>query len=165
MRRRVVVTGMSGLSPIGTEWQAVRESLQRGRSGVVRMDEWDEIDGLQTRLGAPVADFETPDSYPRKKIRSMGKDSLLATRATELALADAGLLEHPALGDGTTGIAYGCTQGSPRAVEVYARQLYGSRTLSGIRGSDYIRFMSHTCAANIAQFYGIRGRIIPTCSA
>lgn len=165
MRRRVVVTGMSGLSPIGTEWQAVRESLQRGRSGVVRMDEWDEIDGLQTRLGAPVADFETPDSYPRKKIRSMGKDSLLATRATELALADAGLLEHPALGDGTTGIAYGCTQGSPRAVEVYARQFYGNRTLSGIRGSDYIRFMSHTCAANIAQFYGIRGRIIPTCSA
>ena len=101
MRRRVVVTGMSGLSPIGMEWKAVRESLQRGRSGVVRMDEWDEIDGLQTRLGAPVADFETPDSYPRKKIRSMGRDSLLATRATELALADAGLLATIAKGDGS----------------------------------------------------------------
>jgi 3-oxoacyl-[acyl-carrier-protein] synthase II len=163
--RRVVITGMSGLSPIGLEWKTVSERLRGGRSGVVRMDEWGEIDGLQTRLAAPVTDFETPASYPRKKIRSMGRDSLLATRATELALADAGLLEHPVLGDGTTGISYGCTQGSPRGVEVYARQFYGKRTLSGIRGSDYIRFMSHTCAANIAQFFGICGRIVPTCSA
>jgi 3-oxoacyl-[acyl-carrier-protein] synthase II len=129
------------------------------------MDEWGEFEGLKTRLGAPVGDFETPASYPRKKIRTMGRDSLLATRATELALADAGLLEHPVIGDGSTGIAYGCTQGSPRAVEVYARQFYGKRTISGIRGSDYIRFMSHTCASNIAQFFGVCGRIVPTCSA
>ena len=165
MSRRVVVTGMAGLSPIGLDWKTVRESLLAGRSGVVRMEEWSEIEGLQTRLGGPISDFETPDSYPRKKIRSMGRDSLLATRATELALADAGLLEHPALEDGTTGIAYGCTQGSPRAFEVYARQFFGKQTLSGIRGSVYIRFMSHTCAANVAQFFGVSGRIVPTCSA
>lgn len=165
MNRRVVVTGMAGLSPIGNEWKAVRESLLGGRSGVVRMDEWGEIDGLGTLLGAPVSDFETPDSYPRKKIRSMGKDSLMATRATELALADAGLLKHPVLCDGGTGVAFGCTQGSPRGVEVYARQFYAGRTTRGIRGTDFIRFMSHTCAANISQFFGITGRLIPTTSA
>lgn len=165
MSRRVVVTGMAGLCPIGSDWKQVRESLQGGRSGVVRMDEWDGVEGLQTRLGAPLPGFEAPESYPRRKTRSMGRDSLMATRASELALLDAGLLGHPVLASGRTGIAYGCTQGSPRALEIYARQYYGRRTTSGIRGSDYIRFMSHTCAANIAQFFGVTGRVVPTTSA
>jgi 3-oxoacyl-[acyl-carrier-protein] synthase II len=165
VNRRVVVTGMAGLSPIGSGWKEVRESLQSGRSGVRRMDEWGEIEGLQTRLGAPVEGFEPPDAWPRRKTRSMGRDSLLATRSAELALADAGLTGNPLLGEGRTGIAYGCTQGSPSGLEVYARQFYAKGTTSGIRGSDYIRFMSHTCAAHIAQFFGIRGRIVPTTSA
>jgi 3-oxoacyl-[acyl-carrier-protein] synthase II len=165
MSRRVVVTGMAGISPIGNGWKQTRENLLAGRSGVVRMEAWDAIAGLRTRVGAPVPDFEAPADWPRHKTRSMGRDSLLATRASELALADAGLLGHPALHDGRTGVAYGCTQGSPRALEVYARQFYGKHTTSGIRGSDFIRFMSHTIAANLAQFFGLRGRIIPTTSA
>jgi len=165
MSRRVVVTGMSGITPIGSGWKEVRESLLAGRSGVVRMKGWDEIAGLRARVAAPVPAFAAPDDWPRHKTRSMGRDSLLATRASELALADAGLLGHPALTDGRAGVAYGCTQGSPRALEVYARQFYGKQTTSGIRGSDFIRFMSHTCAANIAQFFGLRGRIIPATSA
>jgi 3-oxoacyl-[acyl-carrier-protein] synthase II len=165
MSRRVVITGMSGIAPIGSGWKEVRESLQAGRSGVVRMDGWDVYAGLRTRVAAPVPSIETPDDWPRHKTRSMGRDSLLATRASELALADAGLLGHPVLTSGQAGVAYGCTQGSPRALEVYARQFYGKQTTSGIRGSDFIRFMSHTCAANIAQFFGMRGRIIPATSA
>lgn len=165
MSRRVVVTGMAGLSPIGSEWKAVRESLLGGRSGVVRMEGWAEVDGLGSLVGGPVKDFEVPDSYPRKKTRSMGRDSLMATRATELALADAGLLKHPVLRDGGTGVSFGCTQGSPRGVEVYARQFYAARTIRGIRGTDFVRFMSHTCAANISQFFGTTGRLVPTTSA
>lgn len=165
MRRRVVVTAMAGISPIGCDWKEVRESLRAGRSAVVRMAEWDGIEDLRTRLGAPVRDFHVPADYPRKKIRSMGKDALMSVRAAELALRDAGLLEHAALRDGTTGVAFGSTQGSPRGVEVYAHKFFAGRTTRGIRGSDYIRFMSHTCAANIAQFFGVTGRIVPTCSA
>jgi 3-oxoacyl-[acyl-carrier-protein] synthase II len=48
---------------------------------------------------------------------------------------------------------------------VYGRKLFAGQTTRGIKGSDFIRFMSHTCAANIAQFFGIVGRILPTCSA
>jgi 3-oxoacyl-[acyl-carrier-protein] synthase II len=165
MKRRVVVTGMSGLSPLGTGWKPVREKLLGGRSAVRRVDAWDEIEGLSTRLGAPIDDFVMPDSWPRKKTRSMGKDSQMATFATELALADASLLGHPALTDGTTGVSYGCTQGSPRGIEVYANKFFAGRTTRGIRGNDYIQFMSHTCSANIAQFFGLVGRLVSTCSA
>jgi 3-oxoacyl-[acyl-carrier-protein] synthase II len=165
MKRRVVVTGMSGLSPLGSGWKPVRESLLAGRSAVRRIDAWDGIEGLSTRLGAPIDDFVAPEDWPRKKTRSMGKDSLMATFATERALADASLLGHPALTDGTTGVSYGCTQGSPRGIGVYADKFFAGRTTRGIRGNDYIQFMSHTCSANIAQFFGLIGRLVSTCSA
>src|SRR5207245_182029 len=113
VRRRVVVTGMAGLCPLGSDWPAVRARLLAGRSGVRVMPEWDVYEGLDTRLGAPVPDFTVPDHYTRKKVRSMGRVALLATRATELALADAGLLGSSIVTDGTTGIASGSTSGSP----------------------------------------------------
>ena len=94
----------------------------------------------------------------------MGRVAALAVRATELALADAGLLGSAAVTDGSTGVAYGSTSGSPPAMEIYARQFLAS-TVKGIAATDYVQFMSHTCAANLAVFFGIRGRLIPTCSA
>jgi 3-oxoacyl-[acyl-carrier-protein] synthase II len=165
MSDRVVVTGMAGLSPVGSTWETVRASLEGQRSGVAVIPEWADYEGLDTRLGAPVRDFAVPAHYPRKKVRSMGRVALLATRATELALEDAGLLGSAALTDGRTGIAYGSTTGSPPAMEVYAGAFYTRRSLKGIAGTDYLQFMSHTCAANLAQFFGITGRIVPTCSA
>jgi len=160
-----VITGMAGLSPIGSDWKTVRDSLLSGRSGVQRMPAWDEIEGLETRLGAPVRDFETPDHYPRKKTRAMGRLSLLATRATDLALQDAGLREDPVLGSGRCGVSYGSSSGSPGGMRVYGRQLYVGRTTRGIGANDYLQIMSHTCAANIAQFFGVTGRILPSCTA
>jgi 3-oxoacyl-[acyl-carrier-protein] synthase II len=162
--KRVVVTGMAGISALGSDWPTLARALQDGRSGVVRMPGWDAIEGLQTRLAAPVAGFAVPAGYPRKKTRTMGRVALLATRATELALADAGLLGAPVLSDGSAGVSYGSTSGSPPAMETYARSFLSS-TVKGIGGSDYVQFMSHTCAANLAIFFELRGRVIPTCSA
>ena len=165
MNRRVVVTGMAGLSPIGTEWKAVRDALRSGRSGVRRIDDWDDVDNMRTRLGAQVTDFEVPADYPRKKIRAMGRVSLLSTRATELALRDAGLSDDPAIGSGRLGVSHGSSSGSPPALGVFARQLFERQTTRGIGANDYLQLMSHTTAANIANFFGVRGRIIPTSSA
>ena len=165
MSRRVVVTGMAGLCPIGQEWKQVRDALRAGRSGVTRIPEWDDVEGLATRLGARVPDFVAPESYPRKKTRSMGRVSLMLTRAAELALDQAGLRDSPELGSGRLGVSCGSSSGSPPAIGVYARQLFVGRTTSGIGANDYLQFMSHTTAANLASFFGVRGRVIPTSSA
>jgi 3-oxoacyl-[acyl-carrier-protein] synthase II len=162
---RVVVTGMGGVCGLGSEWKAVREALRTGRSAVVQAPELAEIDGMRTRLLAPVRDFERPERWPRKKTRSMGRVSLLAARASELALESAGLTGSALLGDGSTGISYGSTAGSPTAMEIYARSLFSKRTTRGIAATDYVQFMSHTVAANLAQFFEIRGRVVPSCSA
>jgi 3-oxoacyl-[acyl-carrier-protein] synthase II len=164
LNRRVVVTGMGGLCPLGQDWPAVRERLRSGRTGVSIVPEWKVYEGLDTRLAAPTTDFTVPGHYPRKKIRSMGRVALLATRATELALADAGLLGSEVVTNGSMGVAYGSTSGSPPAMEVYARHFLAN-TIKGIAATDYLQFMSHTCAANLALYFGITGRLIPTCSA
>jgi 3-oxoacyl-[acyl-carrier-protein] synthase II len=95
----------------------------------------------------------------------MGRVALLATRATEIALEDAGLRDSAELHDGSTGISYGSTAGSPPAMEVYARSLFAQSSVRGIRATDYVQFMSHTVPANLAQFFEVRGRVVTTCSA
>ena len=165
MTRRVVVTGMAGLSPIGQDWKQVRDALQAGQSGVRLIPEWDDIDDLDAKLGTPVLDFSPPESWSRKKTRTMGRVSLMAARAAEQAVEDAGLRDHPLLTSGRAGVSYGSSSGSPSAIEVYSRRLFTERTLRGIGANDYLQLMSHTCASNIANLLGLRGRIIPTCSA
>ena len=165
MSRRVVVTGMAGHCPLGSDWKVVGEAIQQGRSGVRVVPELGELDGMQTRLGAQVPGFEVPDHFPRKKTRSMGRVSLLAASATERALAQAGLADAPVLHDGRTGISYGSTAGSPPAMAVYAQNILERRSVKGIRATDYLQFMSHTVAANLAQFFEVRGRVVTTCSA
>lgn len=162
--RRVVVTGMAGITALGERWEDIEVSLRAGSNGVRRMHEWDYFDSLNTRLGAPVDDFVTPAHYPRKMIRSMGRVSLLAVRASELALIDAGLLGDPAIRDGRMGIAYGSSSGSVEPVRAFGRML-DSGSMQGITSTSYIQMMPHTAAVNIGLFFELKGRVIPTSSA
>jgi len=155
---------MAGLSPLGNDWASVRAGIREGRSGISRIEAFEHVEGLRTRLGAPV-DFAPPAHWPRKKQRGMGRVAQLATRATELALADAGLEDHPALRDGRTGLAYGSSSGSPPAIVDYARAFGIERSAKGVLPIHYARFMSHTAMANVAQFFGLRGRVLATTSA
>lgn len=165
MTRRVVITGMAGLTPVGLDWAAVRGALLAGRSGVRSIPEFSGIDGLACRLGAPALDFVTPSHYPRKKLRSMGRVAILATRSVELALEHAGLAGDPLIASGRVGISYGSNSGSPPAMAAYTERLHGNQTVRGIAASEYLKFMSHSCAANVAAFFGLRGRVLPTSSA
>jgi len=164
MNRRVAVTGMAGISPLGNDWSAVRERLGQYRNAVVHMEEWDSYEGLNTRLGAPAAPFELSDRFNRKTTRSMGRVSLLATRATELALEDAGLLEHPLLKSGDMGVAFGSSVGSTSAIGDFGRMLE-ERSTKGLNATTYIKMMGHTAPVNVGVFFGLTGRVITTSSA
>lgn len=164
MIRRVVVTGMGGVTAFGNSWPEISARMRAGRNAVRRMPEWQVYDGLNTLLGAPVDDFTLPQHYTRKRIRSMGRVSLMATRASELALEQAGLLEHPVLNNGETGIAYGSSTGSTGPVSEFATMLTEKHT-NNITGTTYVQMMPHTAAVNTGLFFGLRGRVIPTSSA
>jgi 3-oxoacyl-[acyl-carrier-protein] synthase II len=162
--KRVVVTGMAGISPLGNDWGTIRARLGEGRNAIVRMAAWDDYEGLNTRLGAPAAPFELGERYHRKAIRSMGRVALMATRASELALADAGLLDHPLLTSGRMGISFGSSAGTPSAIGDFGRMME-ERTTKGINATTYIKMMAHTAPVNIGVFFGVTGRVITTSSA
>lgn len=164
MTRRVVITGMGGVTALGQDWETVSAGLLAGKNAVRVVEEWREFDGLNTLLAAPVDDFVLPEHYTRKRIRSMGRVSLLATRATELALSRAGLLDDPVLTNGQTGIAYGSSTGSTKPVSDFATMLTEKHT-NNITGTTYVQMMPHTAAVNTGLFFGLRGRVIPTSSA
>ncbi|MCC8378453.1 beta-ketoacyl-ACP synthase [Xenorhabdus sp. PB30.3] len=164
MTRRVVITGMGGVTALGHDWQSVSSGLKSGVNAVQQMPEWAQYDGLNTHLGAPVTDFTLPDHYTRKRIRSMGRVSLMSTRATELALEMAGLIGDPILTNGETGIAYGSSTGSTKPVSEFATMLTEKHT-NNITGTTYVQMMPHTTAVNTGLFFGLRGRVIPTSSA
>lgn len=164
MTRRVVVTGMAGFSPIGNDWETIRANLEAGNSGIRRMESWDRYAGLLTRLGAPVGDFSLPEHYNRKTTRSMGRVALLATRATELALEDAGLLNDPLIGNGRTGVAYGSSVGSTPAIAEYGAMLIRD-DIGSLNANTYLKMMGHTTAVNVGLFFKVKGRIIPSVSA
>jgi 3-oxoacyl-[acyl-carrier-protein] synthase II len=162
-RRRVVITGMGLATPIGNDMRAVSSALRSDRHGIRIKPEWGEIRDFDTRLAAEVVGLDLT-SYPRKKSRTMGRVSLLATYATQQAVTDAGLDEET-LASGKVGLAYGSTHGSSSELEGWCRTLFKNGGMTGLASTTYLKFMSHTCAANLALFYGIRGRVVTTCSA
>lgn len=162
--RRVVVTGMGGVTALGEDWNTIRACFERGQTGVVRMAEWERFHGLNTRLAAPLVGFSVDDRYDRKKLRTMGPVSRMAAYATETALRDAGLLEDRSLTNGRTGIAYGSSFGSALPVMAFAEMMnVGASTK--LNATSYVQMMSHTAAVNIGLLFGVKGRIITTSSA
>ncbi|MGA4110296.1 beta-ketoacyl-ACP synthase [Ralstonia nicotianae] len=162
--KRVVVTGMGGVTALGSQWSDIQQALQQGRNAVRRMPEWDIFSALHSRLACPLPAFEVPSTYPRKKTRSMGPVSMYAVRATELALADAGLAEDPSISDGRMGVAYGSSSGSVQPIRAFGTML-DTGSMQGITSNSYIQMMPHTTAVNVALFWDLKGRIVPTSCA
>ena len=165
MKNRVVITGMSGVTSLGNNWNEIHENMTQGKTGVRVMDELKEIKGLNTSLGAPILNFHLPTHYTRKQTRAMGRVAQLATVATEAALKQANLLDREdILTGGKTGIAYGSCSGSTEALcDLTAIKI--EKTIKKVTATTYIKSMSHTCAVNLGIFFGITGRVIPTSSA
>ncbi|EGR3354245.1 beta-ketoacyl-ACP synthase [Vibrio parahaemolyticus] len=164
MNRRVVVTGMSGVTAFGNDWQSVEPKLRDGQNATQYMPSYEQYDGLNTKLAAPILDFELPKHYKRKQVRGMGRVSKLATVATENALSQAGLIGNDVLTNGQTGIAYGSSTGSTDAIGAFGVML-NEKTTKAITATTYVQMMPHTTAVNVGLFFGLKGRVIPTSSA
>ena len=164
MRRRVVVTGMAGLTALGEDWATIRQAFTEGRTGIRFMEDWDRFIGINTRLAAPIQGFSIEQRYPRKKTRTMGRVSQMSVYVTEKALADAGLLDVPVVRNGRTGVAYGSSFGSPDAVLGFY-ELKKEGASRHLNATSYIQMMSHSALVNIGLFFGVTGRMTPTSSA
>jgi len=162
--KRVVVTGMAGFSPIGNDWDDIHDNLKSMTTGIMRIDDWDKYEDLNTRIGAPVSDFKVPKHYSRKVLRGMGRVAQFGVRSTELALEKAGLLGDPLVTSGQMGIAYGSSAGDTTAFADFGHMIL-NHSCDGLNANSYIKMMAHTSPVNIGVFFGLQGRVYTTSSA
>jgi len=89
-RRRVVITGLGCLTPVGNTRSAFAASLRAGRSGVERIALFDP-EGLPVQIAAEVKSFDPASAMPPSELRHVGRVVPLSLAAAAEALADAGL--------------------------------------------------------------------------
>ena len=104
--KRMVITGMGALSPVGNDVPSLWQAMKQGRSGVAPITHFDAAP-YETRFAAEVKGFDALQFIDKKEARRMDRFVQFAIAATQEALADAGLeitpqnAERVAVGIGT----------------------------------------------------------------
>lgn len=161
--KRVVVTGMGCVSPLGIGVDALMQGLAAGRNSVCRMDDWTHYKGLNSLVGAP-APLENEKAIPRQQRRSMGRMSLFAAQAAKQAELDSGL-DAAAMESERCGCVTGSTMGSAGSINDTFETMLPDRDLSLLNSTKFFQCVSHTTAMNISQYIGIRGMVLSTAAA
>lgn len=162
--KRVVVTGMSGITSLGETAEQIFEQFTLGKSGIRYVPDWEIYPDLRSKLAGPVESFTVPKHFNRKVTRGMGRVALMSTVCAEKALEDAGLLHADILKSGDAGVAFGSSAGSVDAVREFGTMLL-EHNMSQLNATTYIRMMSHTSAVNMTVYFGLKGLTLPTSSA
>src|SRR5262245_28291047 len=89
-RRRVVVTGLGAVTPVGNCAAETWSSLRAGCSGIDTITRFDPS-GFDVRIGGEVKNFQPEEHIPSKELRHMDRNSKFALVAAKEAVADAGL--------------------------------------------------------------------------
>ncbi len=88
--RRVVVTGMGAITPIGNDVASYWDSLVNGRSGIRRIASFDPVN-VASKVAGEIKDFDADTVMPKKEVRRNDRYVHYAWAATAEAMADAGL--------------------------------------------------------------------------
>src|SRR5579883_289522 len=95
--RRVIVSGIGMISPVGIGWEDNWRAFLSGQSGVARISRFDPDEiGLDVKIAAEVKDFDIINFFPDKRkvgsmLKEMDRVTLFAMAAAKLALEDAKL--------------------------------------------------------------------------
>lgn len=155
IRRRVVITGMGVISPIGIGREQFSQGLQQGRSGVSRITRFDASD-LPSQLAAEVKDFDPAQFLSPKKIRQMDRCTQFAVAAALQAVADAEIVLEK-LDRERVGVLIGTAVGGLRWAfeQQRAQQAGGYKTMDPY---SIIATYPNAVSGQVAVELGLKGR-------
>jgi 3-oxoacyl-[acyl-carrier-protein] synthase II len=161
-RRRVVITGLGAVTPVGLDVASTWASLLAGCSGAGPITRFDP-DGFETRIACEVKGFDPSRYLDRKEARHMDRFTHLAVAATREALNDAGLEITPGNAD-EVGIIVGTGVGG---IETLSQQFQVLYEKGPARLSPFLSTMmtSNMAAGHISILQGMRGPNFCTVSA
>lgn len=175
MKRRVVVTGLGCVCPVGNSVSASWDSLLKGRSGVSAISLFD-ASGYPARIAAEVKDFDRDFPSLRSRYPKVGRNTLFALAAGQQAVADAGL-SGSAYEPHRIGIYTGAGEGDPRLptyMGLLARSINNGEcdletfTQLGIRELDrdlQLEQEPYMVPGHLAQEFGFEGPNLNTLTA
>jgi 3-oxoacyl-[acyl-carrier-protein] synthase II len=156
--RRVVITGLGLVTPIGAGRELFWKNLTAGANGIGPVESFD-TSAFPVHIGAEVKDFD-PSGY-----ESLGRGSQLAVAAARMALDDSGI-DVRALDRSRIGVSMGTTSGEPNMIELYndARKAGG---LESIPAEILPKYPCNVVASNVAIEFDLQGPclMIPTACA
>lgn len=161
-RRRIVVTGVGCLSPIGHGVDKFWQALLEGKNGVGKITSFDASE-LSSQIAAEIHDFNPDDFVSKKESKRMDRVLQFAVAATRLALDDAQLVVGPENSE-RIGVSIGSGIGGMSTFEVQHRLLIeqGPRKVSPF----FIPMMiPNMCSGHVSLVFGIKGPSFSVVSA
>ncbi|MCF8103948.1 MAG: beta-ketoacyl-ACP synthase II [Desulfohalobiaceae bacterium] len=160
--KRVVVTGMATVSPLGNDLETSWSGLVSGRSGIGPITRFD-CSRYSTRIAGEIKDFNPEDFIPRKQIRRMDRFNQYAMACSKMLLEHSGFKINQE-NDNYTGILLGCGLGGLETIEEFHTKLIkrGPEKISPF----YIpKLISNMATGQIAIETGAKGPNLVTTSA
>lgn len=160
--KRVVVTGMGIISPIGNSVETFWDSLKAGKVGIGTLDRFD-TSGFDVKLAAEVKDFDPLATMNFKEAKRMELFSQYAVAATAEAVQDAGLVLEEE--DCTRiGVSVGCGIGSLQALE-HAHTKLTQKGPKRIQPLLVPLMITNMAAGNVAIHFGLQGKCVNVVTA
>ncbi len=178
--KRVVITGVGPVSPVGIGKEPYWESLLKGRSGVKRIDfPGFDMDQYRTKIAAPIENFNLSDYViETKKAKYLGRTSRFAIAGTMLALKDANLglelnEERPKEGQYClqdsdsfkVGVILGIGVENMDLLEMYHENFIEHRGPKRLSPFGLPHIYMSSIASNVADRFGLRGSTYTVSSA
>lgn len=162
--RRVVITGLGVVSPVGTGKDVFWNALLSGKSGIGPVTAFDST-AYAAHIGGEVRDFDPALYVTKQKPRDLGRASQLAIAAARLAFADSAV-DLAAIPPRRIGVSMGTTSGEPLFVEEYNDQLHAGGP-DAVPAHCFARYPCHVMPAHVAIEFGFHGPsiMIPTACA
>jgi len=161
--RRVVVTGLGAVTPLGVGAAATWEAALAGKSGVGPITRFDLTD-FPTRIAAEVKGFDPEKFIDRKEIKRMDPFLHYAMAAAHMAMEDSGLVIGPELAP-RAGVYMGSGLGGLSTLEKYHKAYLMEGGPKKISPFFIPMLISNLAPGNIAMRYGAKGPHILTSTA
>ncbi len=152
--RRVVVTGLGIVSPIGNNVQEVTAALQAGKSGIEASEAMKEH-GFRSQIAGTLK-LDIADHVDKRKLRFMGPGAAYAYIAMEQAIADSGLEESDVVNP-RTGLVAGSGGPSTSAMLAAHNVVRDTGATKRIGPFAVPKCMSSTVSANLSTAFQIKG--------
>ncbi|HUG48085.1 MAG TPA: beta-ketoacyl-ACP synthase II [Candidatus Limnocylindria bacterium] len=162
--RRVAVTGLGIISPVGQDVDTAWDNLVKGRTGLKRITRWDPSP-YEAQISGEIEDFDGTKWMDFKAIRRTDRNVVMGVAASKQALEDSGLKVDDSNRD-DIGVIFGSGGGGPRLMmdNLVAWEQKGARTVSPFFIAN---MLPDTASGQIAIETGIRGSnmcVVTACS-